>query len=83
MDSNSHPAVRAIREAGMTLKGWARNHGFSVSTVAAAIYGRRGVDGKRGPRANRSEAVRAALIKDGYWPTDEDDTADHTGPHRH
>ena len=58
--------TKRIRAAGMTLRGWARKHGFNQQTVAnivngsgGLLYGRAGI-GESGKIVNQ-------LKKDGFW----------------
>lgn len=60
------PITKRIRAAGMTLRGWARKHGFNAQTVAnivngsgGTVYGRAGI-GESGKIVNQ-------LKKDEFW----------------
>ncbi len=54
-------AITEIRNAGMTVTGWARVHGFKPDTVFKILHGYYGCNG--GKVAKR---IIVALIKDGH-----------------
>lgn len=53
--------TKKIREAGMTVKGWARVNGFSPPSVVKAVGGDLLGNGPVGA------AIITALKRDGFW----------------
>lgn len=61
-------AIRAIRERGMTVTGWARTHGYKPDSVFQVLYG---TFGKLGPVG---EAILRDLRKEKLLKTTSDGT---------
>ncbi len=60
------PITKKIREEGMTLRGWARKHGFNTQTVANIVNGSGGLMFGRAGIGKSGEIVNQ-LKKDGFW----------------
>ncbi len=82
MENITNEVMANFRRRGDTVKEWSKKKNFSRRTVAAVINGERAAGGRRGPRPLVGEAIRQALIEDGYWPQD-DDNADRKVSHSH